>query len=127
VCTKAENCIAGEKAYLAHLAHLAGCAFCNRSQIPTVIYKNMFNLDASMGIFYSKTMISYLSTIVREHEHGVIRRKLNWANVQNVEQTFQSQRNLGKWLGAQTNQESVCNLKSGFLNAQSAKLLSVKC
>jgi len=72
-------------------------------------------------------MENYLSTIIRNHVHGALWRKIEWVNVQNVEQTLQRQRNLGKWLGAQTKWERECNWKSGFLNAQVAVLLSAKC
>jgi hypothetical protein len=79
-----------------------------------------------MGNFYSKTMENYLSTIIRNHVYGVLRRKIEWLNVQNVEQKLQSQRKLGRWLDAQIKLENECNWKSGFLNAQNARLLSAK-
>jgi hypothetical protein len=79
-----------------------------------------------MGDFYLKTMESYLSTIIRNHAYVVSWRKIEWLNVQNAEQKFQSQRKLGRWLGVQIKQENECNWKSGSLNAQNARLLSAK-
>jgi len=74
-------------------------------------------------------MENYLSTIIRNHGYGTLRRKLKWLNVQNVEPKFQSRRRVGRWQGAQTNQENECNWKSGFLNAPKVTQtpLSVKC
>jgi hypothetical protein len=37
----------------------------------------MFNLDVQTENFYSKTMENYLSTIIRNHGYGTLRRKLN--------------------------------------------------
>jgi hypothetical protein len=56
-------------------------------------------------------MESYLSTIIRNHEYGALMEEIEWLNVQNVEPKSQDQRRLGRWLGAQTNQENGCNWK----------------
>ena len=80
-----------------------------------------------MSDFYSKAFENYLSTIIRNHSPVVLRRKTEWLNVQNVEQTLQSQRNPGKWLGAQIKQANECNWKSGSSNAPNAKQPSAKC
>jgi len=45
------------------------------SSVSTVFDMNMYNFGFSMGIFYSKTMESYLSTIMRNHGSVTLRRK----------------------------------------------------
>ncbi len=96
------------------------------SHASTVFDMNVFIFDELMGVFYSKTMESFLSTIIRNHVCGVLWRKIEWVNVRSVEWMLQGRRSLGKWLGAQTKWANVCNWKSGFLNAPNAKLLSAK-
>jgi len=56
-----------------------------------------------------------------------ITEEIEWPNVQNVEQMFQSRRKLGRWLGVQTKLENGCNWKSGFLIAPKVMALSAKC
>ncbi len=92
-----------------------------------VFYKNVSNLDVQMYIFYSNTMESYLSAIIRKHEPVTLRRKNKWLNVQSVEQMFRRLRRAGKWLAVQTSKGNECSWKSGFTNAQNVTVHSAKC
>ena len=80
-----------------------------------------------MYVFYSNTMESYLSAIMRKHEPVTLRRKNKWLNAQNVEQILLSLRRPGKWLAVQTSKENACNWKSGFTNALNVTARSAKC
>jgi len=80
-----------------------------------------------MYVFYSNTMESYLSAIMRKHGPVTLRRKNKWLNAQNVEQILLSLRRPGKWLAVQTSKENACNWKSGFTNAPNVTARSEKC
>jgi hypothetical protein len=67
------SCI-GEHRVDARLVYSCSGSF---NRIPTVFYKNVFNFDVQTENFYSKTMESYLSIIIRNHGYGTLRRKLN--------------------------------------------------
>jgi hypothetical protein len=80
-----------------------------RKHSSTVFNKNMSNQDLKTQNFYSNTMESYLSTIIRNHETVTLRRKTKWLNVQNAAPKSQNRKKHGKWQDAQTNKENACN------------------
>jgi hypothetical protein len=49
------------------------------SPVSTVFDKNMYNFNVQMQVFYSKTMESFLSIIMRNHGSVTLRRKINMA------------------------------------------------
>ncbi len=70
--------------------------------------------DVQTMVFYSKTMENFLSIITRNHGHHECWRKIEWLNVQNVEQTFLNREKVGKWLGVQIEKEKECSWKLDF-------------
>jgi hypothetical protein len=78
----------------------------------------MSNQHPPTSLFYSNTMESYLSIIMRNHATRRLWRKLEWQNVQNVEPKSPSRGRPGKWQDDQTNKENACNWKSDFTTAQ---------
>lgn len=69
----------------------------------------MFKLNVQVKIFYSKTMESFLSIIVRKHGYRNMLEEIKWLTVQNVELTFPIREKHGRWLDVQTAQEKECN------------------
>jgi len=93
---------------------------------PTVLYIIMSNFDVRMLIFYGNAMASFLCFHPEPWIRNIITEEIIWENVRNVEQTFLSQRKLGKWPEDQIKQANACNLKSAYANAQNARPLSAK-
>jgi len=62
-----------------------------------------------MKIFYPNHMESFLSSITGNHAARSMMEETEWQNVQNVELTSRSRRNLGRWLEDPTSKANACS------------------